>query len=302
MSSSDVSGVSNGFFSTVAEGFVTTTAGSVTAGNTTVPLNSTSGLTTGNVFVGIVEPGVTGKEQTFTGTVDTSGSQVTGVVWTRGANVDHAAGVTVVDYVTGTHHNIMTKGMLIAHNQDGTHRNGATYSAAVLTNQPTITDFTNAHHTHANSAGGAQLTGSSALVNSTVTADKLATGAATASVLTSQTSASTSYTDLATAGPSVTVTIGANGLLLVIFSAQVSNSTAGGNVFMSFALSGTNTLASADINCSDFLPYANGGSGSNNNAILLSGLSAGSTTVKAQYKVGAGTGTWASRVISAIPL
>lgn len=128
---SDVSSVIN-FFSTANEGFITTTSGSILSGAATVPLNSTSGLTNGTIFVGIIEPGLT-KEQTFTGTVDTGGAQITGVKWTRGSNADHSAGVSVVDYVTGTGHNMMTKGMLVSHNQDGTIKNNAITSAAQIT-------------------------------------------------------------------------------------------------------------------------------------------------------------------------
>jgi hypothetical protein len=139
MSSSDTSLVTN-HFSTAAEGFVTTTAGSVNSGATTVPLNTTAGLTNGKVFVGIIEPGTSGKEQTFTGLVDTSGSQITNVVWTRGTNTSHTAGVSVVDYVTGTQHNMTTKGMLVEHSQDGTHANITPDS--VVTPTATVTNLT----------------------------------------------------------------------------------------------------------------------------------------------------------------
>lgn len=170
MSSSDVSGVSS-FFSTAAEGFVTTTSGSISSGDTTVGLNSVSGLTNGNVFVGIIEPGVTGKEQVFTGLVDTAGSQVTSVVWTRGNNTAHAGGVTVVDYVTGTAHNMMVKGLLVAHSQDGTHKSGATYPLAI------ISDLTNMNHSHANSAGGGQLNAANALTDGSISGAKVAADA-----------------------------------------------------------------------------------------------------------------------------
>lgn len=175
MSSSNVSSVSN-HFSTASEGFSTTTSGSISPGGTSVGLNSVVGLTNGNIFVGIIEPGVTGSEQVFTGTVDVSGSQITGVVWTRNTNVSHAAGVSVVDYVTGTQHNMMTKGLLVAHNQDGTHKSGATYPNANLSVQPTITDFTNAGHTHASAAQGGQLTGSNAIVAATLKAAQMFKG------------------------------------------------------------------------------------------------------------------------------
>lgn len=121
---SDVSKVTR-HFPTVNEGFVATTTGvvnpdsSITTG--TVPLSTVAGLTNGSIFVGIIEPGVTDKQQVFTGVVDTSGSQITDVVWTRGTDTGHAAGVTVVDYTTGTAINMLSKGMLVDHNQDGTH-------------------------------------------------------------------------------------------------------------------------------------------------------------------------------------
>lgn len=122
MSSSNVSSVVK-HFPQANEGFITTLGSTILSGAATVPLTTTSGLTNGSVFVGIIEPGVVGKEQTFTGTVDTSGTQITGVKWTRGSNTDHNAGVTIVDYVTGTHLNIMSKGIQEEHNQDGTHGN-----------------------------------------------------------------------------------------------------------------------------------------------------------------------------------
>jgi len=116
---SDVSAVTN-HFSTSNEGFFTTTSLPITAGAAIVPFASTSGLTNNSIFVGIIEPGQT-KQQTFTGTVDTVNNQITNVHWTRGTNADHAVGVTVVDYVTGTDHNMMTKGILVQHKQDGSH-------------------------------------------------------------------------------------------------------------------------------------------------------------------------------------
>lgn len=124
-------------FSTANEGFSTTTSGPITAGATTVPLTATTGMTNGTIFVGIIEPSGT-KEQVFTGTVNTGSSSITGVVWTKGTNVDHAAGVTIVDYVTGTDHNMMTKGILVQHNQDGTH-SSITATTATIASGLTVT-------------------------------------------------------------------------------------------------------------------------------------------------------------------
>lgn len=146
MSSSNVSSVTN-HFSTANEGFITTTSGTVSSGATTVGLNSVSGLTNGTIFVGIIEPGVEAKEQTFTGVVDTAGTQITGVKWTRGSNTAHSAGSTVVDYVSGTGHNMMTKGLLEEHAQDGTHTDITADSltvsgTSVLTGAVTLPDST----------------------------------------------------------------------------------------------------------------------------------------------------------------
>ena len=121
------------------EGFITTLGSSILAGAATVPLNSTSGLTNGDVFVGLIEPGET-NEQCFTGVVDTGGNQITGVKWTTGSNVAHTAGVTIVDYVTSTTVGIISKGILVEHNQDGTHSD-ITADSATITDL-TVTNFT----------------------------------------------------------------------------------------------------------------------------------------------------------------
>jgi len=105
-------------FAKPKEGFITTLGSTISSGAVTVPLNSTSGLTNGDVFVGLIEPGQA-NQQCFTGTVDTSGNQITGVVWTTGNNVGHSAGVTIVDYVTSTTVGMISKGILLHANQDG---------------------------------------------------------------------------------------------------------------------------------------------------------------------------------------
>lgn len=102
-------------------GFTTTTSGSVSSGATSVGLNSVSGYSNGEVVVMVIDPDDATKKQTFTGTMDTSGSQVTGVIWTAGTNQTHAAGATVVDYATATHISMISKGILVEHNQNGTH-------------------------------------------------------------------------------------------------------------------------------------------------------------------------------------
>lgn len=125
-------------FAKPKEGFITTLSSTIGVAAATVPLTSTSGLTNGDIFVGIVDP-TTSAKQAFTGTVDTAGNQITGVVWTEGTNVAHTVGATVVDYVSATTVGMITKGILVEHAQAGTH------SAALITSrtEDTSPDVTN---------------------------------------------------------------------------------------------------------------------------------------------------------------
>ena len=108
-------------FPTANKGFITTLGSSILASAVTVPLTSVAGLTNGTVFVGIIEPGLA-NEQEFTGIVDTAGVQITGVKWTDGSDVDHTAGVTIVDYVSATGQNMQTKALIRDHDQTGYHK------------------------------------------------------------------------------------------------------------------------------------------------------------------------------------
>lgn len=137
-------------FPSAEEGFTTTLSSTISAGATTVGLNSLSGYTTGEVATFIVAPTVSSEKQVFTGVVDTAGLQLTNVVWTTGTNQTHAAGTTVVDYATATHISQMSKGILAEHNQDGTHSNtllnklwpvGSVYISVSPTNPGTSMGF-----------------------------------------------------------------------------------------------------------------------------------------------------------------
>lgn len=146
----------------------------------------------------------------------------------------------------------------------------------------------------------------SQLVAASVSPTALNTGGASATVATLQSTTSSTFADLATAGPSVTVTIGSNGLALVIISADLANSVGGDYAVMGFVVSGANTIA-ATFNNSLFFQQPGGISASGemgaSYSILLTGLTTGSTTFKAQYEiVTGGTGSFRNRVISVIPL
>lgn len=151
----NVSSVVN-HFPTANKGFITTLGSTISSGAVTVPLTSVSGLTNGTIFVGIIEPGQA-NEQEFTGTVDTAGVQITGVKWTDGTNVDHTAGVTIVDYVSATGQNMQTKGLLVEHNQDGTHDEALITSRTEDTDPDPDADFVLTYDTSATALKKAKL-------------------------------------------------------------------------------------------------------------------------------------------------
>ena len=124
---------------------------------------------------------------------------------------------------------------------------------------------------------------------------------ATATVATSQTTTSTSFTDLATAGPAVTVTTGTKAL--ITFAAGCFNTLGASNVAaMGFAVSGATTVA-ATMNNAIYLNQSTASYGfSAAYSFILTGLTAGSNTFTAKYRVSGGTGAFDNRVISVIDM
>jgi hypothetical protein len=121
-----------------------------------------------------------------------------------------------------------------------------------------------------------------------------------ATVTTQETTASTSFTDLATVGPTVTVTTGTRALIM--FGAQMSNNTTNSMVKCAVAVSGATTIAASD----EHDVYMDGAPANQQSRAmashLLTTLTAGSNTFKMQYKVGSGTGTYLDRHLIVIPL
>ena len=124
---------------------------------------------------------------------------------------------------------------------------------------------------------------------------------ATATVATSETTTSASYTDLTTAGPAVTVTTGTRAL--VIITARLSNSTSPQSAFASFAVSGATTVA-ADDAYQLMVQAASGGMPilRMSSSVIITGLTAGSNTFTMKYKVSANTGTYEKRNIVVIDM
>lgn len=117
---------------------------------------------------------------------------------------------------------------------------------------------------------------------------------------TAETTGSATYVDLATVGPVVTVTTGANALL--IFGAATSNNTGGQSTAMSVAISGATTLAASDAYNLQIVSPAAGNLTSASSSVLIPGLTPGVNTFTCKYRVSANTGTWANRSLVVFPL
>lgn len=120
------------------------------------------------------------------------------------------------------------------------------------------------------------------------------------SIATAETTTSTTYTDLATVGPTVTTTTGPNALICI--TSGVSNNTAGGITKTGFDISGATTVAAQDV----FSFGATSGVANNfyqgSLAMIFTGLTPGSNTFLMKYKTqAAGTAAFSSRRLSVIP-
>lgn len=119
-------------------------------------------------------------------------------------------------------------------------------------------------------------------------------------VFTAETTASTTFTDLATPGPSVTVDTGSKALVVV--TAMMSNSTINGINISTFEVSGATTSAANIVRAVE-------NTSSTANAVvrasavtLFSSLNPGSNTFTMKYQVNAGTGTFQRRNIAVLAL
>lgn len=121
---------------------------------------------------------------------------------------------------------------------------------------------------------------------------------ATATVATSQSTSSATYTDLATAGPAVTLTTGTK--VLVFTNTEVSTA-AGRYVFADFAISGATTRAASDDTCIKMGTDADSMQSRNGVANLMT-VTAGSNTFTMKYRVNAGTNSFINRSIVVVAL
>jgi len=120
-----------------------------------------------------------------------------------------------------------------------------------------------------------------------------------ADVATSQTTASGSYVNLATAGPAVTLDLGIGQVVRVEVSATIVVSATTGTGYMSYEVSGVESAAAADVNAAK---NANTNGLVSTRPSLYVAAVAGSHTLTAKYRTGSGvTGTFIDRRIIAQP-
>lgn len=129
----DLSLVTDNYLPTASETFSDNLSGSIVAGATTVPVNSAAEYADGETVVLTVEPG-TSNEATFVGKKDTGVNQFIECIWTEGNTaVGHDAGVTIIDYDSATHYNLLSKALQLIMNQDGTLKDTPIRTALGLT-------------------------------------------------------------------------------------------------------------------------------------------------------------------------
>lgn len=111
---------------------------------------------------------------------------------------------------------------------------------------------------------------------------------------TGQTTTSTSYTDLATAGPTITCTTGTSALVTLGAYVQTPSTEA---VYMSFAVSGPSSIGASDTR--SFTMYNGAGTLSvqASSIVYLTTLTSGTNTFTAKYRTTGGTATFATRVM-----
>lgn len=120
-------------------------------------------------------------------------------------------------------------------------------------------------------------------------------------VNTSETTTSTTYTDLATTGPAVTCTTGP--FVIIVIGARIGGNTAPSNsTKMSWEISGASTRAASDTWAAGIVGLTGTGSAYYASRWYYAGVTAGSNTITAKYAVSGGTGTFGARSLQVIPL
>ena len=122
-----------------------------------------------------------------------------------------------------------------------------------------------------------------------------------ATVLTFESTTSTSFTDLTTSGPAVTLTTGTTALITINSYCDNDTGTLGNQqIHMGVAVSGATTLAASD----DYSASHRLGPNlvSISSTFKLTGLTAGSNTFTTKYRVAGGNGRFQRRSITVVGL
>lgn len=114
---------------------------------------------------------------------------------------------------------------------------------------------------------------------------------------TQETTASTSYADLSTVGPSVSVTLTEPRAVLVLYGAEVLQVSTTDDVFMSFAATGATTLSADDARA---MRHNGSGTAEAYSNFTVVACNAGTTTFTAKYRVQGGSGQYAQRRIAVV--
>lgn len=128
-------------------------------------------------------------------------------------------------------------------------------------------------------------------------AERAISGATTA---TAEGTTSTSYTDLATAGPAVTVTTGTQALIFM--QAALENNTAGSIAHFSYAVTGASAAGAADSTGGFYESPSANDRARFGVMHLRTGLTAGSNVFTMKYRASANTATFRDRHIAVIAL
>jgi hypothetical protein len=120
-----------------------------------------------------------------------------------------------------------------------------------------------------------------------------------ATVDTVESTASGTYTNLATSGPQVTVTTGTQALVWI--NSRSLNTTGGNPALASFEVSGATTVAASD-NKACYVDLAASEIVRTSTCILQTGLTPGSNTFKMVYRAGGGSASFAYRHIVVMAL
>jgi hypothetical protein len=168
---------------------------------------------------------------------------------------------------------------------------GATFTAA---------QFNQYVRDNLNETAPAKATAASQLFVSTGVNSIVARVPSTASISTNESTTSTSYVNLTTTGPSISVATGT--IAIVLFACEIANNTANSLAKCSVQVSGASTVAVSDSWCLSMDGNAANNFSRGAMTHVFTGLTPGTNTFRMMYAVGSNTGSFKNREINVIPL